>query len=169
MIKSKTGGGLMVQRRRRVTSWLGRGMGVLLMVAAAGPAIAASVADVNGRIDSVLGNSALYQTTITAFQQAVSAGNKDDAAAFVRYPIVVMIEGHRTTIRSAAMFVKRYDAIMTPGIIKAITEQKYEDLFVNDQGVMFGDGQAWLDGICLDRQCKQTLIKVITLQDAPAS
>lgn len=151
---------------RKAGKWVGRGMGALLVMMAAGPAFAASVADVNSSIDNVLGHSAQYQKAINAFQQAVIAGNKQDVAAFVRYPIVVKIDGHKTTIRSEAMFVKRYDAIMTPDIVKAITSQKYEDLFVNSQGVMFGNGEAWLDGVCLDRQCKQSVVQVITLQDA---
>jgi hypothetical protein len=140
----------------------------LCLALLAGPAFAASAADVNARIDDVLGNSARYQTAIEAFQHAAATENKEDVAAFVRYPIRVSIDGKKTTIRSAAMFVKRYDAIMTPAIVAAIKGQKYEDLFVNDQGVMFGNGQAWLDGVCLDRKCRQSVIQVITLQDAPA-
>jgi hypothetical protein len=58
---------------------------------------------------------------------------------------------------------------MTPGIVSAIKDQNYGDLFVNDQGVMFGNGQAWLDAVCLDRKCDQSVIQVVTLQDAPAS
>jgi len=81
---------------------------------------------------------------------------------------MVAINGHKTAIRSAEAFLKNYDAIMTPAIIGVIKAQKYEDLFVNDQGVMFGRGEAWVDGICLDRKCKQSVVKVITLQDAPA-
>ena len=90
----------------------GWGAGLLVAAVGAAPALAGSVADVNARIDSVLGDSARYQTTITAFQRSVSAGSKEDVAAFVRYPIVVTIDGKKTTIRSAEAFVKRYDAIM---------------------------------------------------------
>ena len=139
-----------------------------LFAAATLPALAETADGVNARIDNLLGHHALYETTINAFQQAVATGSKEDVAAFVRYPIMVAINGHKTAIRSAEAFLKNYDAIMTPAIIGVIKAQKYEDLFVNDQGVMFGRGEAWVDGICLDRKCKQSVVKVITLQDAPA-
>lgn len=135
-----------------------------LMAGATGLAHAASEDDVNGAIDFNLGNHALFETSIKAFQQAVVSRNKADVAAFVRYPIVVRINGHKRTISSSAAFLKAYDQIMTPDIVAAVKGQKYEDLFVNYQGVMFGDGEVWINGICLDRQCKHTVPKVVTIQ-----
>lgn len=158
-------------RGRIVTGKGGRGvaLGAMLALLIGMPAFAASVAEVNARIDDVLGNSKRYEASINAFQQAVAAGDKQDVAAFIRYPIRVTIDGQKTVIRSPRAFVQRYDAIMTPAIVGAIKNQHYGDLFVNDQGVMFGNGQAWLDAVCLDRKCDQSVIQVVTLQDAPAS
>ena len=133
------------------------------------PALAASEADVNAAIDSSLGDHARYETTIKALQQAVIDGHKQDVAAFVRYPIVVTIGNRKRTITSAAAFVKAYDSIMTPDIVAAVKGQKYEDLFVNYQGVMFGNGEVWINGICLDRKCKSFVPKVVTIQHGPSS
>ena len=141
----------------------------VLIAAVTLPASAATIADVNAQIDKVLGHHDRYETTINAFQQAVAAGSKEDVAAFVRYPIRVSLGGKAVTINSSDAFIKNYDAIMTPAIVSAIKSQKYEDLLVNAQGVMFGKGQAWLDGICLDRKCRQSVVMVTTLQNAPAS
>ena len=41
-------------------------------------------------------------------------------------------------------FIDNYDEIMTPPVRKAIVEQKVANLFVNWQGVMVGNGEAWL-------------------------
>ena len=82
------------------------------------------------------------------------------------YPIGVNIHGRETVIKSAKAFVQHYDAIVTPAIAKAITEQTYGDLIVNYQGVMFGDGEVWMNGICHDNECKNFDVKVITIQDA---
>lgn len=141
------------------------------MVVAGGialPAFAASEADVNATIDSSLGDHGRYETTIKAFQQAVTDGNKQDVAAFVRYPIVVTIGGRKRTVTSAAAFVKAYDSIMTPDIVAAVKGQKYEDLFVNYKGIMFGNGEVWIDGICLDSKCKSFVPKVVTIQHGPS-
>jgi len=133
------------------------------------PALAASEADVNAAIDNSLGDHARYETTIKAFQQAVVDGSKQDVAAFVRYPIVVTIAGRKRTITSAAAFVKAYDSIMTRDIVAAVKGQKYGDLFVNYQGVMFGNGEVWINGICLDHKCKSFVPKVVTIQHGPSS
>jgi hypothetical protein len=143
-----------------------RSLGVVAVAVGllAGPALGQSVAEVNGRIDTVLGNHVLYERAIKALQQAVAARDKEDVAALVRYPITVSISGHKQTIRNAPAFIKSYDAIMTPDIVSAITGQKYEDLFVRDQGVMLGNGEAWINRVCLDKGCSHFVPKVVRLQ-----
>jgi hypothetical protein len=138
----------------------------LLLLAPTVPAFADDgEAMVNEAIKNVVGSDpAQAETVIRAFQQAVIAGNRADVAAFIRYPITARINGHKITVKSAAAFIKRYDAIMQPEIIHVVQRQKYGDLFVNYQGVMFGYGEVWLHGVCIDRQCKQSVFKVITLQ-----
>src|SRR3569833_1605317 len=111
-------------------------LALALAAGMAGSAVAATEADVNARIDAVLGKHSRYEQTIKLFQQAVVAGDKADVAAFVRYPIVVTINGRKRTIDSSAEFIRNYDAIMTSGIVDAVRNQKYEDLLVNDEGVM---------------------------------
>jgi hypothetical protein len=141
---------------------------IIILAAIAALALAAPAragdADVNGAIDRSLGDHALYETAIRSFQQAVSDASKEDVAAFVRYPIVVEVNGRKRTIKSSAAFIAAYDQIMTPDIVAAVKSQKYGDLFVNSEGVMFGDGEVWIDGICLDRGCSHFVPKVITIQ-----
>jgi hypothetical protein len=144
-------------------------VGAALVFLTASPAWAATVAEVNARIESVLGHAKLFETSIEAFQHAVATGSKEDVAAFIRYPIKVTIDGQTKVIRSPDAFVKQYDRIMTPDIVKAVKDQTYGDLFVNDQGVMFGNGQVWLDAVCIGSKCRQSVVQVVTLQAAPAS
>jgi hypothetical protein len=141
-------------------------LSVALACLMAGPAWAATAAEVNARIENVLGHAKLYETSIKAFQHAVATGSKEDVAAFIRYPIKVTIDGQAKVIRAPDAFVKQYDAIMTPDIVNAVKNQRYGDLFVNDQGVMFGDGQVWMDAICIGSKCLQSVIQVVTVQPA---
>ncbi|HVX82660.1 MAG TPA: hypothetical protein VHB23_14920 [Devosiaceae bacterium] len=143
---------------------IARAVLIAMMLAGSAAAASADEASVNAAIDADLGDHALYQTTISAFQDAVANRNKQDVAAFVRYPIVVTINGHKRTIRSSAAFVAAYDQIMTPDIVDAVTKQQYGDLFVNDQGIMFGNGEVWIHGLCLDRGCRHFVPKVVTIQ-----
>ncbi|KAG1258223.1 hypothetical protein G6F65_015650 [Rhizopus arrhizus] len=41
--------------------------------------------------------------------------------------------------------------------------QDFGKVFVNQQGVMIGDGQVWLTGECLDKACARTEVKVGTI------
>jgi hypothetical protein len=88
-------------------------------------------------------------------------------AALVRYPIKISIGGRKTTIRSPAEFTARYDSIVTPEIAEAVASEDYDDLFVSYQGVMFGDGQMWIGGRCLDAGCKHVDVKIIAIQPGP--
>lgn len=121
----------------------------------------------NQAIDDALGNHAQYETAIKALQQGVKDKDAKAVAALVSYPISVKISGKDTEIKSEKDFVTHYDAIFTPKIAKAVEDQKYEDLFVNYQGIMFGDGQVWINGICKDSACKAFDAKIVTIQDGP--
>ena len=137
--------------------------GLVAALLAVTPALA-DEASVNRSIDQLLGSHAIYEPAIKAFQQAVIDGNKQDVAAFIRYPIPVEIGGRKRSIRSEAAFVKSYDAIMTPAIVAAVKKQNYGDLFVRDQGVMFGNGEVWMNGVCTDRHCRHFVVQVLTIQ-----
>jgi hypothetical protein len=130
-------------------------------------AFAADAKTVNQAIDENLGDSARYQPVILAAQKAVAAHQPTAVAALVRYPIGVSIHGRKKIIKTPAEFVANYDAIFTPEIVHAVTTQKYEDLMVNYQGVMFGSGQMWINGICRDNACKRFDVKIVTIQAGP--
>jgi hypothetical protein len=131
------------------------------------PALA-QTPDINQTIDTVLGDHAKYQAVIDALQAGVKDNDAAAVSALVSYPINVKIHGKKTRIKNAADFTKNYAAIITPAIATAITSQKYNDLMVNSQGIMFGKGEVWINGICKDTACKEFDAKVITIQDGPA-
>ena len=137
--------------------------------AASAPASsAAGVADdpraVNQAIDEVLGDHARYEAVIRQLQQAVTASDAAAVAALVDYPFATVRDGQPMKIADAEAFVRDYDRIMTPAIAEAIKRQKYSQLMVNYKGVMFGNGEAWVNGICKDDACKDVDVRVVALQ-----
>jgi hypothetical protein len=115
-------------------------------------------------LDNAFGSHDNYLAVINRFQAAVKAHDTAAVAAAVRYPIGVEIKGKASTIKSASQFVQNYDAIMTKEITDAVVNQKLDDLFVNWKGIMFGNGQIWINGVCNDSTCKNVDIKVATIQ-----
>ena len=140
-------------------------------VADAVPAAPASVAEVvddplavNQAIDEVLGDHVRYEAVIRQLQRAVAANDTAAVAALVNYPFVTVRDGESLRVADAEAFVRDYDRIMTPPIAEAIKRQKYSQLMVNYKGVMFGNGEAWVNGICKDDACKDVDVRVVALQ-----
>ncbi|HEY6413225.1 MAG TPA: hypothetical protein VIX42_06040 [Edaphobacter sp.] len=122
--------------------------------------------NVDKSIDAMLGDNAHPQVhqLVTDLQQAVARHDPAAVAALVHYPIRVKLHGKPTDLNTPKAFIKNYDNIITPDIAAVIGKQRYEDLFVNYQGAMFGEGEVWITGFCTDNTCKHPDIKVGTIQ-----
>ncbi|MGZ0027570.1 hypothetical protein [Stenotrophomonas sp. S4] len=133
------------------------------------PAAAAPVApaadepaeDTRARIETLLGDAAQYEKVFNAFKTAVVGGDRAAVVEEVRFPL--NISGGKK-ITGPGEFQRNYEKIITPAVVKAVSGQDFGKVFVNQQGVMIGDGQVWLNGQCLDQACTKTEVKVITIQ-----
>jgi hypothetical protein len=122
-----------------------------------------NLADLNKSIDLSVGDHVKVQQLLTHLQQSVAS--HDAVAALVHYPIKVNPGKKPFTVKNEKAFIKDYDGIITHDIQDAILKQKYESLFVNSQGAMIGGGEVWITGFCRDKTCKQSDIKIGTIQD----
>ena len=116
-------------------------------------------------IDLSVGDHVKVQQLLTQLQQAVAKHNAPAVASLVHYPIKVNPGKKPFTVKNEKAFIKDYDRIITHDIQDAIFKQKYENLFVNSQGAMIGDGEVWITSFCRDKSCKQSDIKIGTIQD----
>jgi len=131
----------------------------VLAVSLSGPAFAGD-ADTDASIDNLLGDHETYKAAIEALNDAGAV------SALVSYPITVTVGGKKVTIASASAFADRYADIITPEIATVIESQNYGELFVNSDGIMFGNGEVWINGICKDDGCSAFDARVITIQPA---
>ncbi|MBA0436648.1 hypothetical protein D7Y55_18985 [Stenotrophomonas maltophilia] len=122
---------------------------------------AAEEGDARARIESVLGDAAQYEKVFNAFKTAVVGGDRAAVVEEVRFPL--NIAGGKK-ITGPGEFQRNYEKIITPAVVKAMSGQDFGKVFVNQQGVMIGDGQVWLTGECLDKACARTEVKVGTIQ-----
>jgi hypothetical protein len=127
----------------------------------------ADEASVNSAIDALLGDHVQYQAAIEAIIEAANSGDAETFASYFSYPITVPVDGEPQTIETANDFVANYDAIMTDAITGTLTGQDYGELFVNADGIMFGAGEVWINGICIDNACSTFDVRVVTLQEIP--
>jgi hypothetical protein len=146
----------------------------LILIAATlsqSPAIAAQTSN-NGAltaldksIDLSVGDHVKVHQLLTQLQAAVAKHDAAAVASLVHYPIKVNPGKKPFVVKNEKGFIKDYDRIITHDIQDAIFRQKYENLFVNSQGAMIGDGEVWITGFCRDKTCKQSDIKIGTIQD----
>jgi hypothetical protein len=125
----------------------------------------ASLTALDKSIDLSVGDHIKVHAILTQLQQAVASHNASAVAALIHYPIKVNPGKKPFTIKNEKEFIKDYDRIITHDIQDVILKQKYENLFVNSQGAMIGDGEVWITGFCRDKSCKQSDIKIGTIQD----
>ncbi len=132
--------------------------------AAAAPAVPEAEApaeDARARIESLLGDAAQFEKVFNAFKTAVVGGDRAAVVEQVRFPLNIS-DGKKIT--GPGEFQRNYEKIITPAVVKAVSEQDFGKAFVNQQGVMIGSGQVWLSGQCLDQACTKIEVKVITIQ-----
>jgi hypothetical protein len=123
-------------------------------------------AAIDQSVSTNIGDPTKFREVMATLQLATRKHDAAAVAALVSYPITVDPHTpHSITVRTPSAFVTRYDHIITPRIAEIIGKQKYEDLFVNYQGAMFGDGEVWIAGICRDKTCSQTDIRIKTIQN----
>lgn len=140
-------------------------LGCMLGLMVVSGAARAGNTDTDDWIDnSLVGNHLQYRATFDQLQQGVRGNDPAKVAATVRYPIKVTIKGKRTTIKSAGVFIRRYADIISPDIASVIKSQKYADVMLNNQGMMLGNGEIWINGICRNQACSKVDVKVITIQ-----
>ena len=109
---------------------------------------------------------AQVRKTFDALQAAVAADDAEAVSRLVAYPLTVNGRSHRR-IRDRRAFLAAYQDLFDAKLRSIVRRQRFEDLFVNWQGVMLGDGELWIGGICervkKTHVCSNPRIGVITV------
>ncbi|PYB77377.1 hypothetical protein [Rhizobium wuzhouense] len=141
----------------------------VLLLASSVPSIGidaaqASEAETDRQIENLLGDPADYKELFYAFQSAVAEGKAEIAVSLVSYPITISIGGEDATFETEEQLLASYNDVFTDKIVTIIRNQDYGQAFVNSEGLMFGDGEVWISGVCEDSACSSSLPRVITIQ-----
>lgn len=121
---------------------------------------AAAEGDARQRIERLLGDADQYEKVFNDLQRGIAADDRAAVAALLRYPVRVSVDGKTVKLADAAAFQRDYAKIVTPALKALIAEQRFDTLFVNQQGVMLGQGEVWITGTCVDKACATSEVKV---------
>jgi hypothetical protein len=111
-------------------------LGWLLLCAS--PALDAGKYSIGG-----IDDDAQVATLVTKLQAALAKDDRPAVLALTDTPLRVSFAKKPASLERAAV-QKRFAEIFTPAVRKAIADAKPDELFVNWQGVMLGDGAIWL-------------------------
>ncbi|MFD1992375.1 hypothetical protein ACFSGI_20590 [Paenibacillus nicotianae] len=98
------------------------------------------------RLVSVAGFDNVKQFTgfYANLRRAVANGNKEAVAKRISYPLVINSNNKKRSILKESQFITEYNTIMTAKVKKALANQRLDELFIRDMGVMIGDGELWI-------------------------
>src|SRR6218665_1753969 len=120
---------------------------VLALALLAGPAVAQTREDVIAAIEMSFGEAGPVIEAFDAIQAAVAADDAEAVASWISYPFQVTVDGEEYVFEGPEEVIEHYGSMMTDEIRSAVVDQKFEDLFFNAQGAMFGDGHLRPNGI----------------------
>ncbi|MFK8185803.1 MAG: hypothetical protein AB8B99_20695 [Phormidesmis sp.] len=81
---------------------------------------------------------------LNAMSVAATQGNKEAIANLIHYPFTTYDTGEpQKEYESPAEFLTDFDQVVTDSVLTAMKTASYDDLFVNYQGAMIGNGAVW--------------------------
>lgn len=81
---------------------------------------------------------------LAAMKTAAMGNDRDAIASLIHYPFTTYnTDDAQNVYRSPAEFLSHFDEIVTDSVLTAMQNASYEDLFVNYQGAMIGNGEVW--------------------------
>ena len=99
---------------------------------------------------------------------AVAANDRRGVAAQFVYPVRVNRSARRYFfVETRAELLRRYDAILTPYVRRAILTLNSDSLFHSWRGSMVGNGAVWIDGICEDDRAQKCRFGVVAINLSP--
>ena len=138
---------------------------IVLVLSAGTAALAQTVEETNARLDQVFGEHESFGEVFDILYRAVEAGDAATVASLAKYPLRVATNGEEYEIDSERTFIDNYDRIITPAIKDVVVYQDFALLFVNQDGVMYDDGDVWLSAICIDDQCNRYRWLITAIQE----
>ncbi|MDI2112962.1 hypothetical protein [Commensalibacter nepenthis] len=113
-----------------------------------------TIEQMNVLLDFLYGSHHGYQVFVNQLKEDIAHQNKGGVAEFVKYPLTINLNNKPVAIKNTQQFIQNYEAIITPKVKGAVAKQQFIGMFANGQGMMFGSGQLWISGYCLDKTCK---------------
>lgn len=131
----------------------------VLALVAFSPALAEDFSPAEGAtwtsIETLHGDADGFSDAFVLLREAMGTGDAATVAGLVAYPLTITANGEVYDVVNANDLLRDVDQLVTAETQALIAVQPYETLFVNADGVMFGDGEVWMAPVCVDAACAE--------------
>lgn len=138
---------------------------VAVLLLAASPAFAQTADEVNQQIDALLGPHEIYETAIATIEDALAEHDVTAVAGYIAFGEPIKVNGEDVVIADETDLTARFDELFPEKVVTAVVGQDYAKLLVNADGIMFGDGELWISGICDDDACEFPFVNIIAINN----
>jgi hypothetical protein len=80
---------------------------------------------------------------LDALKTAARTKDRKAMSKLVSYPLSVNKKKKSVAYKTPATLLANFDTVFTPAVLEAIQRAEYEQLFVNIDGIMLGNGEIW--------------------------
>jgi hypothetical protein len=114
-------------------------------------------------MERIYGDHRVYEDFFYSFRSSVLSKEVEKVSSHINYPLNWYSADGVKTIDSKEQFIEQYHNIFTTHLYSIVNDQKFESLFAKDAGVMFGQGEVWFSGVCVNEECKKVIVKVTAI------
>lgn len=112
--------------------------------------------EVASQIETMHGGLGAFNEAFDRLTQAMANGDAEAIAQLSEYPLLVHANGETYDVQSGADVIENFETLVSEETRSIVANQSYADLFVNGDGVMFGDGSVWMHKVCEDDDCQNS-------------
>ena len=112
---------------------------------------------VHDRIENLLGAADDFDTIFTHLKEVFANKNSDEIAEIadlIQFPLTVNGGDGKEVVNNEEEFISNIDDLVPDNVREVVANQRYQDLMVSSDGVMFGNGELWINAICQDTACE---------------
>ena len=99
---------------------------------------------------------------LSSLQAGIAQHDSKSICAMAIDPLPTRVPGR---VRAVDICRRNYAQIFNVRVVNAVRNQKFERLFANDKGVMLGNGEVWIAGVCRDAGCAKYDLRIITVNN----
>jgi hypothetical protein len=96
-------------------------------------------------------------------QAAFRARDVAKLSELISFPMLLKTPDASVRVQSARELGRYKDKIFSDDLRAVVSAQEFETLFLSSDGMMFGDGQIWLQAQCPDQACTTSMVRIVTI------